>query len=76
VRHPQVDMVSFTVSPIYSFFYRRIQQGYFSDVFPTVISALGYLWGWGKTQFYFRVKSLPGDTPKPPSGPIMDPTVR
>jgi len=28
----------------------------------------------GKIQFYFKVKSLPGDHPKPPSGPILDPT--
>jgi len=53
---------------------RRIHQGYFRDVFPTVIFALGYLWGWVKTQFNFRVKSLPGDHPKPSSGPILDPT--
>ena len=27
---------------------RRIHLGYFRDDFPTVISALGYLWGWGR----------------------------
>jgi len=54
---------------------RRIHQGCFRDVFPTGISALGYLWGWGKMQFYFRVKSLPGDNPNRPAGPILDQTV-
>jgi len=47
----------------------------FRDVFPTGISALGSLWDWGKIKFYLRVKSLPGDNPKRPSGPILDPTV-
>jgi len=56
--------------------FRRIHKGYFRDDFPTVISALGYLWGGGKKQFYLRVKSFPGDNPKPPSGPILDPTPR
>ena len=61
--------------PLCSRVSRRIDQGYFRDVFPTVISALGYLRGWGKIQFYLKVKSLPVDNPKPPSGPIMDPTI-
>jgi len=55
---------------------RRIHQGYVRDVFPTVISALGYLSGWGNIEFYYGVQSLPGDHPKPPSGPILDPTVK
>ena len=35
---------------------------------------LGSLWGWGKIKLYLRVNSLPGDNPKPPFGPILDPT--
>jgi len=53
---------------------RRIYKGYFRDDFPTVISALDYLWGGGKMKFYLIVNSLPGDNPYPPSGPILDPT--
>jgi len=53
---------------------RRIHKGYFRDDLPKVISAPGYLWGGGKKQLYLRVKSLPGDDPKPPSDPILDPT--
>jgi len=53
---------------------RRIHKGYFRDDFPTVISALGYLWGGDKIQFYLRVKSLPVENPKSPSGPILNPT--
>jgi len=53
---------------------RRIHEGYFRDDFLKVISALGYLWGGSKLQFDFRVQSLPGDNPKPSSGPILDPT--
>ena len=34
---------------------RRTHPGYFRDGFPTVISALGYRWGWGKIQLYLRV---------------------
>jgi len=54
--------------------YRRIHQGYFRDDRPKVISALGYLWEQGKIKVYLRVKSLPGDNPNPPGGPILDPT--
>jgi len=53
---------------------RRIHKEYFRDDFRTVISALGYLWEGGKINLYLRVKSLPGDNPNPPSGPILDPT--
>jgi len=59
---------------IYARHRRRIHQRYVRDVFPTVISALGYLWGWGKIQFPFRVTSLPGDNPESPISPILDPT--
>jgi len=55
---------------------RRIHQGYFGNVFLMGISALGSRAVWPKTQFYFRVKSLPGDDPKPPFNPILDPTAR
>jgi len=54
---------------------RRIHQGYFRDVFPTVIYALGYRRQWGEINLYLRVKRLPGDNPNPPAGPILDPTV-
>jgi len=57
-----------------TYVFRRIHQGYFRDVFPTGISALGYFRGWGKIKCYSRVKSLPGVNPNPPSGPILDPT--
>jgi len=53
---------------------RQTHQGYFRDVFPSRISALGSLWDWGRIHFCLRVESLPGDHPNPPSGPILDPT--
>ena len=52
---------------------RRIHQGYFRDAFPTVISAVGYRWDLGQDQVLPRLKSLPGDHPKTPSRPILDP---
>ena len=52
----------------------RIYRRDFTEFFSGVISALGYLPLWGNSRFCLRVRSLPGVSPKPPFGLILDST--
>jgi len=54
---------------------RRIYRRGFTDFSREGNFALGSLPLWGNSKFYFRVKSLPGVSPKPVFGLIVDSTV-
>jgi len=55
---------------------RRIYRRGFTEFISRVISALGYLPLWGNSKLYIRVRSLPGVSPKPAFGLILDSTSR
>jgi len=53
---------------------RRIYRGAFTEFNREAMSVLGSLPLWGNSEFYVRVRSLPGVNPKPPFSLILDST--
>jgi len=50
---------------------RRTYRRGFTEIISAVISALGYLPLWDNSEFYLRVRSLPGVIVKPLFGPSL-----